>query len=781
MKIIIISLLFFTCSSIQAQLTPKQQNQIDSLKTVISTTRSDTTKISALKAWDDIIYISDPELDMEINKQIIEICENNLKKNLSAIEIETFNKGVMHAFTNIGLINKDKSNFKQALVYLHKALKIAQELKINKDIGMCFNNIGSCYQNKGDLTKALEYFIKCLKINEGIGDKESLSVAYSNIGMIYKVQKKDKEAMDYFQKGLVIAEEINYYEGINSVNINIGGIYFNQHNYEKAFEYFQNSLILSTKLGDKKLMALCLGNIGTIYVLQKKYKKALEYLVQCAKLFEELGNKLGVAQTYDNIGEVYLKLKQYKQAIFNAKKSLSIAQEIEAQFEIKVASYLLYELYKIKNNDSEAIKMYELYVKTKDNLAKVNAIEDGIRFEENRKYLEQNLRDSIQNQNEKNVITVKHELEMDQEENKRLALYGGLFLLLVFSWMMYNRYRLIRKQSTIIEKQKDKNLFLSQKILEQDQQLILGETAKTVAHELNSPLGVIKAGAEGINYLLDEFINELLPKCTKEEQAFASRLSKSQNTDEHIGNRQKKEKSNEMTHWIKEKFDVEQELCDELAHELSELHVFKPDEEIITFLIGSQNRQAMYKMARCMGQLRSISDHTISATQRSADVISSVREALDFQESTETIDINLKDSISSVLTIIESNIKEKGSCSLEIDPDITLRSVNEFKNFQLWYNSLSLIVETSKKPMELVVSSKVDEKKIQLIISIDQDISIMNIDEHHYKIIMEAKKNSSELRLGIVKYLLSENQINLKVDKSSQQTTFVFDFPSQNP
>jgi len=780
MKIILTALLFFTFSSIQAQLTPKQQNQIDSLKTVISTTRSDTTKISALKAWDDIIYISEPDLDLNLNKQIIEICENNLKKNLSAIEIETFNYGVMHAFTNIGLIYKDKSNFKQALEYLHKSLKIAQELKINKEIALTYNNIGSCHQSQGDLTKAMEYFIKCLKINEGIGDKESLSLAYTNIGMIYMHQKKDNEAMDYFQKGLSIAEEINYYEGINASNINIGSIYYNQDHYDKALDCFENSLTLSTKLGDKKIMAFCMGNIGTIYISEKSHDKALEYLVQCAKLFEELGNIRGMAQTYDNIGDIYKKQKQYKQAIFYAKKSLSLAQEIGAQIDIKDASYLLYELYKIKKDDSEAIKMYELYVKTKDSLAKVNAVEDGIRFEENRKYLEQNLRDSIQNKNEKNVIKVKHELELDQEENKRLALYGGLFLLLAFSWIMYNRYRLIRKQSTIIEKQKDKNLFLSQKILEQDQQLILGETAKTVAHELNSPLGVIKAGAEGINYLLDEFINELLPKCTKEEQAFASRLSKSQNTDEHIGNRQKKEKSNELTYWINENFDVEQELCDELAHELSELHVFKPDEELITFLIHSQNRQAMYKMARCMGQLRSISDHTITATQRSADVISSVREALDFQDSTETIDINLRDSISSVITIIESNIKDKGSCSLEIDPDITLRSVNEFKNFQLWYNSLSLIVEACQKPMALVVSSKVEEKKIQLIISIDQDISIMNLDEHHYKIIMEAKKNSNELRLGIVKYLLSENQINLKVDKSSQQTTFVFDFPSQN-
>ena len=78
------------------------------------------------------------------------------------------------------------------------------------------------------------------------------------------------------------------------------------------------------------------------------------------------------------------------------------------------------------------------------------------------------------------------------------------------------------------ELQKNKNLFLSQKILEQDQQLILGETAKTVAHELNSPLGAIKAGAEGVYDLVNDLVNELLPKNSKENIVMATRLSEHQ-------------------------------------------------------------------------------------------------------------------------------------------------------------------------------------------------------------------------------------------------------------
>ncbi len=469
MKAILFSLLIFTFSILNAQLTTEQQNQINSLQKVINTTSSDTTKISALKAWDDIIYISDPDLDLNLNKQIIEICENNLKKKLSKIEIEKFNNSISNAYNNIGSLYKDKSDFKKALEYFQIALKIHQTLNNKINISISYNNIGTCYQAQGDLTTALKYFKKSLNIDKKIANKEVLSLTYSNIGMIYLKQKNNKEAMDYFQKGLKIAEEINYYQAINAIKVNIGSIYYNQDNYEKALEYFQNSLILSTKLGDKKLMAFCVGNIGTMYLSQKNHEKALEYLVNSVTLFEELGNKTGIAQSCDNIGQIYKKQEKYKQALFYTKKSLSIAQEIGAQNEIKDASYLLYEIYKLTNDNLQALKMHEQYVDTKDSLTKVNAIEEGIRLEEKRKFSEQNLKDSLQHENEKNVINVKHDSEMDQEENKRYFLYGGLVLFLVFSTFIFNRFIVTRKQKQIIEKQKDQVEIQKQEVEEQKQ------------------------------------------------------------------------------------------------------------------------------------------------------------------------------------------------------------------------------------------------------------------------------------------------------------------------
>ncbi|MDB3905499.1 hypothetical protein N9335_03380, partial [Crocinitomicaceae bacterium] len=211
--------------------------------------------------------------------------------------------------------------------------------------------------------------------------------------------------------------------------------------------------------------------------------------------------------------------------------------------------------------------------------------------------------------------------------------------------------------------------------------------------------------------------------------------------------------------------------------ELTELNIYDPDEKIINFLIKCQDRQPIYKLARCIGQIKMISKTTISATNKSADVVSSVREALDFQNAEELKDVMLSESIASVITIVEANINEKGSFTNQIDQNVYLHSVNEFKIFQLWYNLIVFLVEESKSPMEIEVSSAKKGENTEIEFKVNQVILNQALEDHHYNIIMNAKRDSNDLRMGIVKFLLSENDVKLETKSSENQTVFTINFP----
>jgi len=177
-------LIFIGCNSI-AQLTDEQILQIDSIKEVISTAKHDTIKINALYDWADIIYTTDPELDLELNLQLEDVCENNLKKKLNAFEIKKFKTLLAISYNNIGNFHKDQSNYEKALGYFGKSLKIGYDLGDKKVMADSYSNFGTIYNIQGNYEKALEYYSKSLAISEELGDKKRISSTLNNIGLVF--------------------------------------------------------------------------------------------------------------------------------------------------------------------------------------------------------------------------------------------------------------------------------------------------------------------------------------------------------------------------------------------------------------------------------------------------------------------------------------------------------------------------------------------------------------------------------------------------------------------
>ena len=155
-------LFIFNCLIFNAQLTVQDKNRIEELKKDIDKANHDSVLINAYVEWDQLIYQSDPGLDLELNLKIEKICNDNLDKKLSVREEKFFNKKLSAAFNNIGLILAEKNENSKAIEYYKRSLEI--NLKIHNLPGqaMLYNNIGIIYKNKGDYTKAIDFYNKSL-------------------------------------------------------------------------------------------------------------------------------------------------------------------------------------------------------------------------------------------------------------------------------------------------------------------------------------------------------------------------------------------------------------------------------------------------------------------------------------------------------------------------------------------------------------------------------------------------------------------------------------------
>ena len=116
------------------------------------------------------------------------------------------------------------------------------------------------------------------------------------------------------------------------------------------------------------------------------------------------------------------------------------------------------------NRYPEALKMYDLYVEYYDSVRSEDNSNEILKQRLNYEHREQQLADSIQHaeqekinaeqQKAKDAEIAKQDAEIKAKQNEQYMLYGGLSIVFVFALFIFNRFRVTRRQKSIIEEQK---------------------------------------------------------------------------------------------------------------------------------------------------------------------------------------------------------------------------------------------------------------------------------------------------------------------------------------
>lgn len=430
----------------------KKENLIDSLKQCIETSTNDTAKINAYKAWDDLIYISDPKLDEEINQKIVTLSESNLKtESFSRKEFFFYKKSLALGFNSLGIINYTKGESSKALDYYYKSLHIRQELNDKKGIAASLNNIGIIFQEQAENGKAIDYYTQSLKINEEIGNKNGEADCLTNIGRIYRELKDTLKAIDYLTRSLKIKETCNDKRGMAVAYSNLGSLFSDLNDNVKALIFFEKALAVTRKLGDKNKIAFSLSNIGFIHKKRNENKEAIAYFIESLRMFEETGSKKLIAATLVNIGDVYKQKGETTTAIPIYKRAMDLAKEGHFVSVLKDVSEALTKAYRSTKNYTEALVMQDLYYQMRDSI--LNETNQKEVFKQEFKY-NYDKQKAIDDKEHEKQIAVSEE----REQKQKIAIYFGtgiILLILGFTLFALNRLRLTRKQNIEINKQKN--------------------------------------------------------------------------------------------------------------------------------------------------------------------------------------------------------------------------------------------------------------------------------------------------------------------------------------
>jgi tetratricopeptide (TPR) repeat protein len=170
-----------------------------------------------------------------------------------------------------------------------------------------------------------------------------------------------------------------------------------------------------------------------------------------------LNDKAGIAKSYICIGSIYTTNKNHSEAISYYSKALALAKEIGIANEIRESARLLYKSYKVTGNRDLALSMYELATEMRDSIEKMDYKKEIFRQEFKFIYDKKAEADSIKSNQAKVIAAAKIAAQNAQLEKRQAQLYYlifGAFILLTFVFIMYNRFKITKRQKLIIEKQK---------------------------------------------------------------------------------------------------------------------------------------------------------------------------------------------------------------------------------------------------------------------------------------------------------------------------------------
>lgn len=408
------SLLVFVCCA----LSNAQQNRG-------TLAQSDSTLVQALRDSSYEYSYSNPDRAIEFANRALQI----------ANEID-YKEGIAGAHGDLGYSYSVKGNFETALQHLNKGIPLSRSIGDSLAWVSMLNDKGSIYKSKSEYDDALELYFQTMDLCKEMGLERGVASTLTNIGLCYFELNDHEKALEFYQQALEINERLDNKTSLAVIYNNLGLLQGDEGNFDLALEYHNKALKLRRELDYKIEIANSLNNIGRLHMQQGNNEIAIDYLNRALNVNNNEDRDLS-SIIQENLTKLYIADEQYDQALVHAKETLALSEEYGTKLGEKIAYELLAKIYE---NTGEYEKAYL-------NQQKLTAVKDSILSAEKTRQISELQTKYETAQKEKEIAVL--EQENQKQAILRNVFLGGLILLGVIGFLVYNRQRLKIKKNRV--------------------------------------------------------------------------------------------------------------------------------------------------------------------------------------------------------------------------------------------------------------------------------------------------------------------------------------------
>lgn len=390
---------------------------------LIAVTHSNSDKLKVANAYlqlSELYSLIDLDSVIYFAEKAEVVAKSSLQKTEKKEQKKDYISLIAGANNNLGYAYTNKGDLSNALHHHKIALDLWKKIDDNTNVGQAMNNLGVIYRKLEDYTKALTFFNAALKAYRVPGDELPLAITYNNLGGTYKMLEQD----------------------------------------DKAKVSYDQSLKLRRKIGDDRGAAATLNNIGALFKKQGDIDSAYWYFSESLTLIERVGDKMGIAHATCNLGEIAFLRNDLELATSLGEKALEIGEELGVLYAIEQSSSLLERVYKKSGQWEKAYEMQHLNLSTTLSIKSEEAQKAAMLME---MQLELDKKKEISSINEqKNTALAKKQKQIQTTTIYFISVC--LILVIIFSSILYQRFKVMQLQKAIIEKQNNERKTMLQEI-----------------------------------------------------------------------------------------------------------------------------------------------------------------------------------------------------------------------------------------------------------------------------------------------------------------------------
>ncbi len=339
------------------------------------------------------------------------------------------------------------------------------------------------------------------------------------------------------------------------------------------------------------------------------------------------------------------------------------------------------------------------------------------------------------------------------------------------------RYAEINEKLEIsIAEKISRNDELTERLANQDKLAMIGEITAGITHDLNTPIGAVKIGAESIRYSLENIFKSVIEKCSFEQLHYACGRAVESNVKMFIGGLQVMRETKAFSEMLKLRYPERNDL-DNLSSAFVKARILAEEDAVIDYVMSGNNPFELLDLMYHIQSIRTFVDTVMEAGEKAASVIRNLRFYLKEGANISKENVNLHENIRTVLNVFNHQLKQGIELHFDVPQDLEIIGY-ESKLYQLWSNLIKNAIDAIGSRGELSISGWKEKGRLMVEVKNSGTMIPMELRDKIFEKFFTTKSdmNGTGLGLSIVSKVIEDHGAQIKLDSNEQNTSFLVTF-----